>query len=139
MIFAMLNCLAITSVFAGSIYYKNNSDYDIRMWEMICGIEADGTQTCTDEYYAGYILAHQTLTTPHSQIHNNKKIRSAPKAGVHVTQATLNASPSYFDPKGLITHFPICNSIHENEVETMLTFDVDPETGAVTCKETAKN
>lgn len=130
----ILSCLMSSSLYAGWIYYKNNSNYDIRIWEMLCGIENDGTQDCTKEYYAGYIQAHQMLDA--SKNNKKQKMQHQAKAGIHVTRATINDAVSSFDSKGLITEFPICNSIQENHVKTMLTFDVDPNTGAVTCKET---
>ncbi len=125
--------LNATSAFANRYTsYHNNSNYDIKIYAMDCYILPDGkTQLCFDEQYAGFIAAHQTIKTSTDNKNNQPPVWT--QAGDHVTQAVIQNPLESFDPKALINPFPICNDIHENNVNGSLTFDIDPKTNKITC------
>jgi hypothetical protein len=122
----IISSIVASSAFAArTTYFHNNSNYDLRIWEMDCTIGMDNSQTCSPEYYGGYVAAHSTLKM------TNNASNGWRLAGPRVTRATVQNTLNVRDPKALITDLPICTDIHEDYVDGALTFNV--VSNAVTC------
>lgn len=131
----MLFCFFVTvmSVAPASrmTIFINNSDYDIKVWLMECMIDHEDKQLCFAENYGGYLGAHQSMKFSHDKKIDKNFVWK--KAGTHISAAVIQTSLSSFDPKALINYFPICNDIHNDNVNGSLILDVDPNTNKITC------
>lgn len=120
-------CLSSAALADRITSFHNNSNYDIRIYEMGCAIQQDDTQECGDDGYIGYVGAHQTITRI-QKTSNDWKL-----AGPHIYAANLEKLAVEGTHLNLINELPICNDIHEDNVNGSLTFDIDPKTKKITC------